>query len=141
MGMGSRVFIPFLFVITDSDGSVIDYYGTESLYDYFEQNNIKKGTSFAMKHAGINATSLSMELQSVSVVVGGEHSNKLFTELSCVCTPVQITNVTIGYFGLCFHYFHEVKFSLLLIEHLAKNIEEKSSQKDPIIKKADLFTF
>lgn len=133
--MDDLLSIPYLFVIADSDGYVIDYYGTDLLQSLFKRNNIRSGTSCAMKNAGINAISLSMEHQSVSAVVGAEHKNKLFNELSCVCTPIQITNVTIGYISLCFHYFHEVTFALPLIEHLAKNIEEKLPQKDPIIQK------
>ena len=41
----------------------------------------------------------------------------------------------IGYLGLSFHYLHEVTFAIPLIEHLAKNIEEKLPQKDPILQK------
>lgn len=82
-----------------------------------------------MKKAGINASSLSRENQSVSVVIGAEHSNKLFAEMSCVCTPIRIKNVIIGYLSLCFHYFHEVIFALPLIEQLVKIIEEKLPQK------------
>lgn len=133
--MNDLLSIPYLFVIADPDGTVIDYCGTDLLKDYFERNNITNGTSFAMKNAGVNAISLSMEHQSVSVVIGVEHSNKLFAELSCVCTPIRIKNVIIGYLSLCFHYFHEVTFALPLIEHLAKNIEEKLPQKDPMLQK------
>lgn len=127
--------IPYLFVIADPDGTVIDYCGTELLKGYFERNNIKNGTSLAMKTAGINAISLSMENHSVSVVIGARHTNKLFAKLSCVCTPIRIKNIIIGYLSLCFHYFHEVTFALPLIEQLAKNIEEKLPQKDPMLQK------
>lgn len=88
-----------------------------------------------MKNAGINAISLCMENQAVSVVTGAEHSNKLFAELSCVCTPIRIKNGIISYLSLCFHHYHEVTFALPLIEHLAKDIEEKLPQKDPILQK------
>jgi len=133
--MNDLLSIPYLFVIADPEGTVIDYCGTELLKGYFERNHMKIGTSFAMKKAGINAIALSMENQSVSVVIGAEHSNPLFAELSCVCTPIRIKHVIIGYLSLCFHYFHEVTFVLPLIEHLAKNIEEKLPQKDPMLQK------
>ncbi|MFB5759229.1 LuxR C-terminal-related transcriptional regulator [Paenibacillus medicaginis] len=133
--MNDMLSIPFLLVIANPDGTIVDYYGTDSLKGYFERNNIRNGTSFAMEYLGINAISLSMEHQAVSVVIGDEHSNKLFAELSWVCTPIRIKNVIIGYLSLCFHYFHEVTFALPLIEHLARNIEEKLPQKDPVLQK------
>lgn len=133
--MDDLLSVPYLFVIADPDGIVVDYCGADLLKDYFERNNIRNGTSFAMKHAGINAIALSMERQSVSVVIGPRHSNKLFAELSCVCTPIRIKNVILGYLSLYFHCFHEVTFALPLIEHLAKNMEEKLPQKDPILQK------
>lgn len=133
--MDNLLSIPYLFVITDPDGIVINYCGADLIKGYFERNSIRNGASFAMKHAGINAISLAMERQSVSVVIGPRHSNKLFAELSCVCTPIRIKNVIIGFLGLFFHHFHEVTFALPLIEHLAENIEEKLPQKDPILQK------
>ncbi|MFB5673905.1 LuxR C-terminal-related transcriptional regulator [Paenibacillus terreus] len=133
--MNDMLSIPYLFMIADTDGTIVDYCGTDSLISYFERNNIRNGTSFAMKNAGIHAISLSMEHQAVSVVIGDEHSNKLFAELSSVCTPIRIKNVVIGYLGLCFHYVHQVTFALPLIEHLARNIEDKLPQKDPVLQK------
>jgi DNA-binding CsgD family transcriptional regulator len=133
--MNNMLSIPFMLVIADLDGTVVDYRGTDSLKGYFERNNIRKGTSFAMKYLGVNAISLSMEHQAVSVVIGEEHSNKFFAELSWVCTPMRIKNVIIGYLGLCFHYLHEVTFALPLIEHLARKIEDKLPQKDPVLQK------
>ncbi|MFB5673908.1 LuxR C-terminal-related transcriptional regulator [Paenibacillus terreus] len=133
--MNDMLSIPFLLVITDPDGTVVDYRGTDLLISYFERNHITKGTSFAKEHLGINAISLSMEHQAVSVVIGEEHSSTLFAELSWVCTPIRIKNVIIGYLSLCFHYFHEVTFALPLIEHLARNIEDKLPQKDPVLQK------
>jgi len=133
--MNDLLSIPYLFVIADPEGTIIDYCGTELLKGYFERNHMKIGTSSAMNKAGINAIGLSMEKHSASVVIGAEHSNRLFAELSCVCTPIRIKNVIIGYLSLCFHYFHEVTFALPLIEHLAKNIEEKLPQKDPMLQK------
>jgi len=133
--MNDLLSIPYLFVIADPEGTIIDYCGTELLKGYFERNHMKIGTSSAMNKAGINAIALSMENHSASVVIGAEHSNRLFAELSCVCTPIRIKNVIIGYLSLCFHYFHEVTFALPLIEHLAKNIEEKLPQKDPMLQK------
>lgn len=85
--MNNLLSIPYLFVITDTDGAVIDYCGTGSLRSFLERNNIKNGTSLAMKDAGSNAISLSMEQQSLSVVIGAEHCNRAFSELACVCTP------------------------------------------------------
>ncbi|WP_062050425.1 hypothetical protein [Bacillus sp. JCM 19034] len=116
--------IPYLLVIVDPDGIMINYFGADLFKAYFERSNIRNGTSFAMKHAGINAISLAMERQSASVVIGDRHSNKMFAELSSVCTPIRIKNKNIGYLSLYFHYLHEVTIALPLIEHLAKNIEE-----------------
>ncbi|MGC6584102.1 LuxR C-terminal-related transcriptional regulator [Paenibacillus sp. Dod16] len=138
--MNNLLSIPYLFVITDADGAVIDYCGTGSLRSFLERNNIKNGTSLAMKDAGSNAISLSMEQQALSVVIGAEHCNRVFSELACVCTPLRIKNVIIGYLGLSFHYLHEVTFAIPLIEHLAKNIEEKSPQKDPVLQRELIYS-
>ncbi|MEF3306760.1 LuxR C-terminal-related transcriptional regulator [Paenibacillus sp. GYB003] len=127
--------IPYVFAFADSDGTVLDYIGADSFIDFLESNYIKHGTSFSMKDAGINAISLSMESQSLSVVIGSEHSNASFAELACVCTPIRIKHVTVGYLGLSFHYSHEVTFAIPLIERLAKNIQEKLPLKDPTIQK------
>ena len=41
--MNDLLSIPYLFVITDADGAVIDYCGTGSLRSFLERNNIKMG--------------------------------------------------------------------------------------------------
>lgn len=82
--------IPYLFIIADPDGNVLDFLGTDSLKCFFERNHIQKGNSVAIQDAGMSAISLSIKLQSLSVVIGTEHSNNLFWELACVCTPIRI---------------------------------------------------
>ncbi|WP_339322928.1 LuxR C-terminal-related transcriptional regulator [Paenibacillus sp. FSL W8-0194] len=131
--------IPYLFIIADPDGNVLDFLGTDSLKCFFERNHIQKGNSVAIQDAGMSAISLSIKLQSLSVVIGTEHSNNLFWELACVCTPIRIKNVVIGYLGLSFHSFHEVTFALPLIERLAKSVQEKLSPKNPLVYKEQVY--
>ena len=57
---------------------------------FSREEQYKNGTSLAMKDAGSNAISLSMEQQALSVVIGAEHCNRVFSELACVCTPLRI---------------------------------------------------
>jgi len=54
--------------------------------------------------------------------------------------PNSNKNVTIGYLGLSFHSFHEVTFALPLIERLAKSIQEKLPQKDPMKHKDQVYS-
>lgn len=138
--MDHLVSIPYLFIFADSDGTVLDYSGTDSLIRFFERNRIIYGTSLAMKNAGINAVSLSMELQSLSVVIGSEHRNRLFSEIACVCSPIQTKNGIMGYLGLSFHSLHEVTFAIPLIERIAQNIQDKVPQKDPAYQKERIYT-
>lgn len=137
--MQHLVSIPYLFVFADSDGTVLDYSGTDSLIRFFERHRVINGTSLAMKNAGINAVALSMELQSLSVVIGTEHRNRLFSEFACVCSPISMRNGILGYLGLGFHSLHEVTFAIPLIERIAKNIEDKIPQKDPTIQKERIY--
>lgn len=62
--MNDLLSIPYLFVVADPGGP-LSYCATNLLKGYFQIDIVTHGTSFAIKNAGVNAISLSMEYQSV----------------------------------------------------------------------------
>lgn len=127
--------VPHVFLLTDNNGVVIELIGSDSVKQHLDDYNVGTGTSFALEKAGINGISIAMQLEQLSVVMGSEHSLKLFAEWSCICVPIRLNGNVKGYVDISLPIDQDVTFAIALMKQMAERIEEKLVECSPVTKK------
>lgn len=123
--------IPFLYFLTDQNGILRDYHGTQETVDRLDEINLKPGASFALEDAGINAISLSMRLQERIYLCGLEHDLHLFHDWACICSPIVMNGETVGYMDFSFHDKESPSHAMMVLARLVDIVQGRlSTSKD-----------
>ncbi len=117
----------------------VEFTGPANIVNKLESVNVGKGTSFALEHAGINAISLSMQLDTLVAVKGLEHSLTFFSKWSCMCSPIKIGNQIRGYLNLSVSLTENLCFVASLLKRLISDIESRPMLADPMSKKVLIY--
>lgn len=124
-----------IIMLADEEGRLLDVMGDEETLQLLNRRNIGSGTSFAMKHTGINAISASMETGRMIVVDGAEHHLKLFAEWTCICAPVMCNSNIVAYLDMSFGSGTDVSFAALLLRQIIKRVETELLRSCPDLHK------
>lgn len=119
-----------LFILTDETGRALDFIGESGVIGLLGECNVGAGTSFAIQHAGINAISVALELETPVIIQGDQHHLKLFSTWTCMACPIRRGDDIIGYLDLSFASETEISFATLWLEHLVKLMEARLGNKD-----------
>jgi len=124
--------LPFVFFLTDRAGNIINIVSPfEMFQEKIDHFGIRNGTNLSKQFSGVNAVSLAMEVKSIAVVRGKEHSNPMFKEWNCVCAPIMINGLICGYIDISFEAERQLGFSILFIKQLSEKIVLKLKEKSP----------
>lgn len=128
-----------LFLLSDCEGVILECSGSETVTEMLGDLNIETGTSFALRHAGINAISVALCTKSATLLMGEEHHLKMFANWTCACMPITFKNIVVAYLDLSFQDNGELPLLVALLENRIRNIEKKLCEYDPDFKKASFY--
>ncbi|MEK4108042.1 MULTISPECIES: helix-turn-helix transcriptional regulator [Paenibacillus] len=124
--------LPFVFFLTDQAGNIINIVSPfETFQEKVDHYGIRSGTNLSKQISGVNAVSLAMEVESIAVVRGEEHSMPMFKEWNCVCAPIMINDCICGYIDISFEAERQLGFSILFIKQLSEKIVLKLKERSP----------
>lgn len=139
----SSMFKSGLFIFTTPEGIVLSMYGPQELIQPLDQkHNVGIGSIFTIENAGLNAISISIELEDWVFLSGAEHDFKLFTEWNCFCSPVRQNGKIVGYLDMSFSVKDDHLLMAALFASTLKSIEEelgKCNQKESIYEKFQFY--
>ncbi|WP_053373631.1 helix-turn-helix transcriptional regulator [Paenibacillus sp. FJAT-27812] len=121
----STLSIPYFIIIADQDGDAIEMLCSSGMLHFLQGKGIMPGLSFSMAKKGINAISLSIELEKPTVVRGKEHHIQLLREWNCVCVPIVLNNKNRAYIKLAFNLKYDIDFAVSVMMQVKKNIERE----------------
>lgn len=130
---------PHLIIFTNQNGVTLEFTGPANIVNTLESVNVGKGTSFALEHAGINAISLSMQLDALVAVQGLEHSLTFFSNWSCMCSPINLGNDRRSYLNISVSLTENLSFVASLLKRLISDIESRMMLVDPTSKQALIY--
>lgn len=117
--------LPHLFILTDSNGIVLDLWGEDSLHWNMKPLKIKKGNLISLQSTGINALSLSIQTGKRIFLTGSEHQPNVLHNWNCLSSPVYVKDVVIAYINFNFFSPHVLSTSFALMTFLVKHIERE----------------
>jgi transcriptional regulator of acetoin/glycerol metabolism len=91
---------PYIFAVTDPNAMIMEMSASPPIMPFLEAVNLGVSASMTMEHAGLNAISMSMQLEDSVVVQGNEHALSLFEGWTCIGVPVHVEGKIKGYVGL-----------------------------------------
>ncbi len=122
---------PTVFILTDAQGVVLATEGSLKVIQDLEAKNVGIGTDFSLNILGINAVSIAMEQQSISIVKGKEHHMEMFHDWSCVCAPIRAGGTIIGFLDVSFSVNKDNFLAIPLLEILVMSIERRYAVSRP----------
>ncbi len=124
--------VDFAAFLTDDMGGILDlYFSSVHIKEEFDKAGIRVGKSFAKQDFGLNGVSLSMEMNSIGVVKGSEHTNSIFSNWNCVCSPLYSDGVIRGYVDISFYKGLQIEFAIPFMQQIAENVTEKWMWSNP----------
>lgn len=72
-----------------------------------------------------------MEMNSIGVVKGSEHTNSIFSNWNCVCSPLYSDGVIRGYVDISFYKGLQIEFAIPFMQQIAENVTEKWMWSNP----------
>ncbi|OKP98396.1 helix-turn-helix transcriptional regulator [Paenibacillus sp. P46E] len=118
--------VDFAAFLTDDMGEILDLYpSSPDIKDELNKVGLGVGTSFSKQDLGLNAVSLAMEMNSIGVVKGKEHTNPLFFDWNCVCSPLYSEGVVQGYVDISFNKGQQIELAVPLMRQIAENVSDK----------------
>lgn len=124
----SHFISPWLIVLTDVEGVVIELFGDKKLLKDAELMNLVPDTSLSLTDAGINGVAVSMLLQNNVCVQGNEHQLLLFQELTCFSSPIRIEGTIVGYLDLSVPCRVKPEYAFPLTAGIVRSLEIKLQQ-------------
>lgn len=121
---------PMLYLFTDKNGIVLDYFGSSEIMDGLHRINLRAGASFHLTEAGINAISLSM-LQKDRVYLRGEkHCLRMFHGWTCICSPVRQNGQIVGYIDFSFSVRESCSHAMILLSRTVAELEQRMQSRE-----------
>lgn len=121
-------FIPISFVVflTDELGCILDLVCSSlDLQEDLDAAGLAIGVSLAKQYSGLNAVSLSMEMNCIGVVRGEEHSDSMFKDWNCVSAPLYLDGAVHGYVDISFNRGQQIEFAIPFVQQIAENVTNK----------------
>ena len=81
--------IPFLVVVTDDKGHILNFEGDSSILDTVNQLGIKEGVRYIEKDMGVNAVSLALRYDRPIQLVGDDHYCQVYQNVACYSVPFR----------------------------------------------------
>ncbi|GAA0137427.1 hypothetical protein YSY43_42680 [Paenibacillus sp. YSY-4.3] len=128
---------PFIFILTDTEGVTLSLSGPEHVIASLKEHNVRVGSLFDIKHAGINALSVTMETSRIAVIRGEEHHLKLFAGWSCICAPIHINGEIKGYLDMSLSVNEDITYVIPLLQQLIDRV--KGRWPDPELRKQAIY--
>ncbi|MFC6334099.1 LuxR C-terminal-related transcriptional regulator [Paenibacillus septentrionalis] len=120
-----------LFIITTLDGIVLAVLGKQELVTSLDQNyNLGKGSVFTIENAGLNAITLSTEVEDWVYLSGAEHDFQLFKKWNCFCSPIRQHGEIVGYLDMSFAVGDDHLLTAALFTSTLKSIESELDKPD-----------
>lgn len=117
----------FLAILCDTNGVIASYACSQDN----EIFNSMTGSSLALKYAGINAVSASMEFNKPVYMRYKDHTLAIFEDWACFAVPiVDSSNKLVGYFDLSTYCSVKIKHYFPLCLHISKVIGSYVPLKD-----------
>lgn len=124
--------VDFAAFLTDDTGEILDLYPSSlDIEEELHNVGLGVGTSFSKHEYGLNAVSLAMEMNSMGVVKGREHTNSLFFDWNCVCSPLYSEGEIQGYVDISFYMGQQIELAIPLIRQIAENVSGKWMRSNP----------
>ncbi|WP_151733808.1 helix-turn-helix domain-containing protein [Paenibacillus tengchongensis] len=131
-GIEQYISIPYAFFLTDCSGRLLEFSSSSAdIRAEMEQMGFGIGKSLAKDTAGLNAVSLSMEMNRLAVVKGEEHSNPALQRWNCVCAPVQLDGSVRGYLDISFLQGQQIEFAIPFVRQIVSSIAGKWMSSTP----------
>ncbi|MFD3261652.1 LuxR C-terminal-related transcriptional regulator [Paenibacillus lentus] len=128
---------PFIFLLTDAEGVTLSLNGPENVIAMLNDQSVRAGSLFDMKHAGINAVSVAMETNSMAVIRGEEHHLKLFAGWSCICAPIHINGEIKGYLDMSLSINEDITYIVPLLQQFIDRV--KGRWPDPELRRQAIY--
>lgn len=127
----------FLYLLTDSNGILQDFYGTQEIMKKLDRMNLSIGTSFALADAGVNAISLSMLLKERIYLCGSDHDIHLFHDWACICSPIVLNEEIVGYADFSFYIKVSPQHAMMILGRLVDVMQKQRSAPQEIYTELD----
>ncbi|WP_054942216.1 helix-turn-helix transcriptional regulator [Paenibacillus ihuae] len=130
--ISSYISVDFAVFLTDHTGEILDLHpSSPEIQAELAKAGLGVGTSFAKQELGLNAVSLAMEMNSIGVVKGMEHTNPIFFDWNCVCSPLYSEGVIQGYVDISFYRGQPIELAIPLMRQIADNVSGKWMRSNP----------
>ena len=130
--LSQLISIPYVVFLTDKAGTILELVcSSPGTRDEMDQAGLRPGVSLCRQRSGMNAVSLAMQKNCISVVRGTEHSDPAFRDWNCVCAPLQDSDMVYGYVDISFNRGEPIEFAIPFVQQIAENIMGKWMEKNP----------
>lgn len=131
--------VDFAVFLSDDTGKILDIYpSSPEIQAELNRSGLSVGISFAKPELGLNAVSLAMVMNSIGVVKGKEHTNPIFSEWNCVCSPLYSEGVIHGYVDISFYKGQPIELAIPLMRQIADNVSVRWMRNDPELQRCRL---
>lgn len=118
--------IPYIVFLANAEGCVLDLIcSSEKLESEMQQAGLCPGVNLGKSVSGLNAVSLSMEMNCMGIVRGEEHTDPAFENWNCVCAPLFVDGSIQGYVDISFGVEQQIEFAIPFVQQLAENVTDK----------------
>ncbi len=121
---------PYLFILTDPHGYLLEYVCSKEPEGELQENNITRGVSFKEDSLGTNAIALSIILQNPVYLSQEQHFCEYFKKWFCFAVPLKYKNKIIAFLDVStieIKLKGELKAILcLLAENIINELEKRS---------------
>lgn len=137
--IGQFIPIPYIVFLANAEGCVLDLIcSSEKLQSEMQQAGLWPGVNLCKSVSGLNAVSLSMEMNCMGVVRGEEHTDPAFKSWNCVCAPLVVEGSIQGYVDISFGLEQQIEFAIPFLQQIAENVTDKWMNKNTNLQKCRL---
>lgn len=124
--MQAKLHVTHFFNMIDISGVVLKLWSEEAILKRLTSfMNLCPGALADVESAGYNSVILAMETGRTSLVLGEEHTLRIFHEGHNACTPIQVEGRIQAYVGFTFPVQMDPGFAIPLLQHMAGMIEKR----------------
>ena len=132
--------IPFLVVVTDDKGHILNFEGDSSILDTVNQLGIKEGVRYIEKDMGVNAVSLALRYDRPIQLVGDDHYCQVYQNVACYSVPFRYkgNQKPLGTISLLTYIPYDNPLLLVILNTIVDSIERELLVRE---KNKKLFSF
>ena len=131
---------PFLVVVTDDKGHILNFEGDSSILDTVNQLGIKEGVRYIEKDMGVNAVSLALRYDQPIQLVGEDHYCQVYQNAACYSVPFRYkgNQKPLGTISLLTYIPYDNPLLLVILHTIVDSIERELLVRE---KNKKLFSF